>query len=509
MADKNVTPGELKEVTNKYARRQITRREFLTRTAALGLSLPAVSALLAACGAEPEVIEVEKEVVVTREVAVEKEVEKIVTQVVEAEPKEISGHVTFCYDGWGGAAWDEIFDKFHEELPGIDLEVVLVNGDEMADKSITMCAAGQMTWDIVVWGGRRQDHIDGGYILPINGIVRKELIDDLTDIYKEVMTSRGLLWTLPWYQHYGQSILFNRGMWEQGGQEEGPVITWPEFADQMYKLRDSGVVKHPMGLSGMQNFDSTKTFDTIVKAFGGYWFEPWDDPNSITPAFVSNDRNLKATEWVVKLIQDEIIHPASMNFEAAGIIDLFNGGEIATLLSVYYHSAKALDPSQSKVVDQVDCALIPGTDGQTTGGTFASGQAYYLYTQAQERDFEASVAAYEFLAGPWANSVWAEKAALGPAYKSIQDDPKVLLGLPFMDVWAEQGRHSLVKETNPQWEKPFAGLGIITEWRKNQETYLSALYTGSMDGQTMWKKLEEDYLKLEERAIKEGRRHDV
>ncbi len=421
--------------------------------------------------------------------------------------KDLAGKVTFCYDGWGGAAWDEIFAKVKSELPGVELEVILINGDEMADKSITMCAAGQMTWDIVVWGGRRQDHIDGGYILPVGDYVKKELVDDLTDVYKEVMSQGGKLWTLPWYQNYGFTIEYNKGMWDKAGLEAGPALTWSEFSKQLYQLRDKGVIKYPFTLSGKQDFDSALMFDNIVKAHGGYWFEPWTDAKEIKPAFTSNPHNIEAAEWITKLIKDEIVHPASMNFEGAGIDEVYLGGETATMLQYYYSAAKALDPSQSKIVDQAKCALIPGVDGKVSGGSFASGEGYYLYTAAKDRNFDAAVAVYEVLTGPWANTVWAELAALGPAYKSIQQDARVLKGLPFMDVWAKQGEQSIVRETNSQWEKPFAGLGVITEWKKNQETYLSALYTGSMDAKTMWQKLEEDYVKLEARAIKEGRQH--
>jgi len=63
---------DLYDVTNKFLRRQISRREFLARTAAMGLTLPALSALLAACAQPtPEIVEVEKVVTV--------EVEKVVT----------------------------------------------------------------------------------------------------------------------------------------------------------------------------------------------------------------------------------------------------------------------------------------------------------------------------------------------------------------------------------------------------------------------------------------------
>lgn len=479
------------------SKQRMTRREFVkTMGAGVGLGLAGI----AGCSAPPPAAPTQAPTAAAP------------TAVAAAAPavvrgKDVAGKVTFCYDGWGGAAWDEIFAKVKSELPGVDLEVVLINGDEMADKSITMSAAGQMTWDIVVWGGRRQDHIDGGFILPAGDYVRKELVDDLTDVYKEVMSQDGKLWTLPWYQNYGFTILYNKGMWDQASLSDGPALSWAEFAKQLYQIRDKGVIKYPFALSGKQDFDSALIFDNIVKAHGGYWFEPWQDSKDIKPAFTTNPHNMEATEWIVKLIKDQIVHPASMTFEAEGINEIYLGGETATLMQYYYSAAKALDPAQSKIVDQVQCALIPGVDGKTSGGSFAGGEGYYLYTAAKQRNFDACVATYEILAGPWANTVWAERAALGPAYKSIQQDARVLKGLPFMAVWAEQDKHSIVRETDAQWEKPFAGLGIITEWKKNQETYLSAVYTGTMEPKTMWQKLEEDYLTLEARAIKEGRQH--
>ncbi len=486
--------------------RHITRRDFV-KTVGAGVGL-GIAGLAGGCApAQPTAAPAPAAAPTTAPAAAPTTAPAALPTAVAVAAKDVKGKVTFCYDGWGGAAWDEIFGKVKSELPGVELEVVLVNGDEMADKSITMCAANQMTWDIVVWGGRRQDHIDGGFILPASDYVKKELIDDLTDVYKQVMTYEGKVWTLPWYQNYGFTIEYNKGMWDKADLPDGPALTWPEFARQLYQIRDKGVIKHPFTLSGKQDFDSALTFDNIVKAHGGYWFERWQDPKDIKPAFTTNPANMEATEWIVKLIKDQIVHPASMTFEGAGIDEIYVGGETATMLQYYYSAAKALDPTQSKIVDQAQCALIPGVDGKTSGGSFAGGEAYYLYTAAKDRNWDAVVATYEVLAGPWANTVWAELAALGPAYKSIQQDPRVLKGLPFMKVWAEQDKQSIVRETNPQWEKPFAGLGVITEWKKNQETYLSALYTGSMDGKTMWQKMEEDYLKLEARAIKDGRQH--
>jgi ABC-type glycerol-3-phosphate transport system substrate-binding protein len=483
MAQNGSKSDELKNTVHKYTGRQITRREFLRNTAVMGLTLPAISGMLPTSAQSP-------------------------TARRHAAPKkEIKGHVAFSYDGWGGPIWDEIFGKVQQELPGVEVEKVLVAGDEMADKSIMMCASGQMTWDIVVWMGRIQDHIDGGYILPVDGLVKQELIDDLTDVYKEVATVNGRIWSLPWYQNAGFTILYNKGMFAKAGFDNGPALTWKDFADQLYKIKEQGIIAHPFVIPGMQNFDSAEVFDNIVKGHGGYWFEPWKDAQDIKPAFTTNPHNMEAAEWIGKLIKDQVVNPACMNFEADGVQDVYLGGDSAAMLNFDYIAANALDTSKSKVADQTGCALIPGTDGQHSGGSFAGGQGYYIYSAAKERDIEAIVAVFEILAGPWANTVWAEKAALGPAYKSIQNDARVLKGMPFMPIWTEQTKYSVVRQTNPQWERPFAGLGILTEWSRNREAYLSAFYTGGMDAKTLWSKMEEDYLKMEERAIQDGRKH--
>jgi multiple sugar transport system substrate-binding protein len=248
-------PAPLYDTTTKYLRRQISRREFLARTAAAGLSLPALSALLSACvAATPETVEVEK--VVT--VEVEKEVEKIVTVEVEKEAmptssaaiaekvaKEKYAGETLNIAWPAGLQFNDILyfsGPEWERRTGVKVNAIEVADDLTAFSTIlNEHVAGTGAYDVVdFWPNWIPDYALGGVLEPLDDFMQEymnlEELEDFAPIYKGMTQFNG--------KYYGihddgdtMLIYYRTDLFEEHadefsdmyGRPLAPPTNWKEF----------------------------------------------------------------------------------------------------------------------------------------------------------------------------------------------------------------------------------------------------------------------------------------
>jgi multiple sugar transport system substrate-binding protein len=288
-------------------RRQISRREFLARTAAMGLTLPSLSALLAACvTAPPQTVEK----VVTVEVEKEVQVEKIVTVEVEKEGAALSNSSAaiaeaIAKEKYAGetlnVTWESglqaqdplIFSgPEFEKRTGVKINVIEVGvGSEMFAKQLTEHVAGTGAFDVLqVQPSWTADYVFAGVIAPLDDFVEQYLnksdLDDLTDLYKGMANFDGKIYGI--FDDGDTLLLYYRtDLFEEHGAEFadtvghplGPPTTWKEF-DEIARFFTEKLSPDVYGAAFGRAFGwNWQVFIPHFKANGGTFF----DPETMTP----------------------------------------------------------------------------------------------------------------------------------------------------------------------------------------------------------------------------------
>ena len=236
-------PAPLYDTTSKYLRRQISRREFLAKAAAAGLSLPALSALVTACGASPtpETIEVEK--------VVTKEVEKIVTVEVEKEAALPTSSMLMAekiakekYAGetinlsWESGLQSQdplIFSgPEFEKRTGVKVNVIESGMQlELFTKQLTEHVSGTGSLDILsVQPPWVADYVFAGVLEPLDDFVEQYMnpddLDDYPPIWKGMGVFEGKRYGL--YDDGDVALLYYRtDLFEEYGDEFADKLGYP------------------------------------------------------------------------------------------------------------------------------------------------------------------------------------------------------------------------------------------------------------------------------------------
>jgi ABC-type glycerol-3-phosphate transport system substrate-binding protein len=186
-------------------KKNLSRRRFLELAGAA-----AAGSLLAACGAEPEVVEKEvvvtKEVekVVTKEVEIEKEVLKEVEVVVTATPEPAAmaepRQVRLAVGGWAQEGTQNVLDQLgFTDQSGIEVEIVLRTDTKETELTRLASAvqAGTSPYDVIDFEDELTTSFSqAGYMLPLDDLVSKEVWDDFDPSMKS--------YSDVWSTHEGQ-----------------------------------------------------------------------------------------------------------------------------------------------------------------------------------------------------------------------------------------------------------------------------------------------------------------
>ncbi len=317
-------PAHLYHTTNKYLRRQISRREFLARTAAAGLSLPALGALLAACvQATPETIEVEK--IVT--VEVEKEVEKIVTVEVEKEAAPTSSMLvaeTVAREKYAGetlnVTWESglqaqgplnFSSPEWEKRTGVKVNLIELGvGTEMFSKQLTEHIAGTGAFDVLqVWPMWNADYVFSGVVEPIDDFIEQYMnpvdMEDYTDLYRGMGAFEGKNYGL--FDDGDTIILYYRkDLFEEHSDEFAdrfghplaPAANWKEF-DEIAMFFTEKFAPDLYGAGFPRTF-GWNSWPWLIhfKAIGGRLF----DPDTMEP-LINGPEGVKAVAEMTASLQ--------------------------------------------------------------------------------------------------------------------------------------------------------------------------------------------------------------
>ncbi|MFH1927043.1 MAG: substrate-binding domain-containing protein [Chloroflexota bacterium] len=215
---------------------KVTRRRFLK-----GLAVAAGSSVLAACAPTvvKETVIVEKVVEkVVKETVIVAGTPEVVEKVVTATPLPASKERTavrvmnwMLGEEWSSPGWDGLTELYHEEHPDIEIVGVPTQAGG-ADVVNFLLAVGAGNAPDLMEGvtPRMGQIVEAGAALPIEDMIRQEVLDDLVDSVRQAnIWPDGHMYAVPWSCVYRQCY-WNNYLCEQAGLDiDNLPLYLPEF----------------------------------------------------------------------------------------------------------------------------------------------------------------------------------------------------------------------------------------------------------------------------------------
>jgi multiple sugar transport system substrate-binding protein len=127
----------------------------------------------------------------------------------------------------------------------------------------------------------------------------------------------------------------------------------------------------------------------FVGAFGGTFF------SNGKPEF-SQDRNLQALHYMVKLMKSGTVDPACLQWDENDVANAFAAGKIAMMSNWDGITAALNNPSQSKVVGKWQVGLLPG-EGNVQSAASTGSEGIAIMKNSKHK--EAALAFLKWIAG--------------------------------------------------------------------------------------------------------------
>ncbi len=343
-------------------KKSLSRRRFLELAGAA-----AAGSLLAACGAEPEVVEK----VVTKEVEKEVVKEVVVTATPEAPAVTTPRKVRLAVGGWAEQGTKDLLEKTEfTKQTGIEVEVILRTDTKETELTRLSSAvqAGTSPYDVIDFEDELTTSFSqAGYMLPLNDLVSKEVWDDFDPsmrAYSDVWsTHEGELfrvihnWEMPYW--------FYRKDWFDEKGVDIPT-TWEETLAMGEVFTDEG--------AGVW-----ATVDGLIKGAFLNVYLAWVTLQAGGNPFDVGPEYKMALEYIYDMMYtSKVLNPASLQKD----YNQQNGDYLADKVAFmrqwpfFADVARSDDNAAWFSEDKVAVALPPVGPGGPAGSTYAAGWGF-------------------------------------------------------------------------------------------------------------------------------------
>ncbi|MCL6613467.1 MAG: extracellular solute-binding protein [Firmicutes bacterium] len=317
-----------------------------------------------------------------------------------------------------GYSEDEITQgtkEFEAKYPNIKVNLTFVPYEALEQKIITSAQSGE--FDVVLSDAPfTAKFAEAGIVRPLPKLPAADLKDIFLGAIEAGMY-KGKFYGMPWLNDC-KYLFYNKRMLKEAGFS-APPKTWDELLAQAKVIKAKGLVKYPIAWSWAQAEALICDFTTLTCAFGGGMYDKKNRPQFTHAA------NRKALDFMIETLKNGISNPHSIEWLEDNVRAVFSAGDAAFCLNWTYLYNAAKDPTQSKIVDDVGIAVIPGSAG-VVSATVNGGMPLSISAGSKHPNeawtYIKYMASKEFQGKYCANAL--------PIWKSLFDDPKVVAANP-------------------------------------------------------------------------------
>ena len=402
---------------------RISRRTFIKRALALGLSVSGVTALLGACTSAPAA---------TPTTAPTKAPVATATAAAMPTPElpDTLDVLLFSHDAEIQKAKGPAFEKKY----GFPLTFEAVVAEDGREKIIANHRAGTSGWDTMpLWASIAKEMADREWLVDLTPYLEETLLKVTDDLVQgkslfEAVTYNGKIYGVP--DKVGGPILqWNKEMLKNRGLDPEKPAQWhetPYSIDEFVEWAkectyEEGGVQY-WGFVDNWGRGVTGTFNMIIQMYGGNVLDLTQNVPLGEPV-MNSEEGVTALQWMVDLMyKHKCIDPASMTYD--WVFDFtpgYLGGRTAFVITWPFVTHVAQDPEQSAVVDINGFApnFAAETSATSEGTEFQAISVYGPHDPDAAWLWLEHMSSYEMMKLQGMESGWA------PIYKSVLNDPEV------------------------------------------------------------------------------------
>jgi multiple sugar transport system substrate-binding protein len=388
-------PDTMRDLARAYAAGRISRRSFIMRLGALGMSGLGISAALAAVEAgaasassrpaRPPVSRVLNQTAPTGagdEIA------------VEAAKAFAGSTITVTWESGPQSLGTKTYGPIWEDLTGIHVETVELDHPDLFSKAIAEHIAGSGAYDMLelstAWV---PDLVAGGVILPVaDWVARYQPAEDIADyhpLFEGLQHYQGQQWGL---FDDGDTLIFyyRKDIFEELGLT--PPTTWEEFITTAQTITDAKSAEGIYGAGFWRKDFNGFDFYQQYRSRGGTFFDTANNMRTL----INGDIGVQTlTSMVAQLVP---AHPDSVTWQPIPVLNAWMEGKLAQVMwwPPFGRWSEGLAEGieevsfvpKSTVVGKAGYAVMPNGHGQMTGGFLlcvspesANQEAAYLFAQ--------------------------------------------------------------------------------------------------------------------------------
>jgi multiple sugar transport system substrate-binding protein len=206
-------------------------------------------------------------------------------------------------------------------------------------------------------------------------------------------------------------FMYNKDMLAKAGFNEPPK-TWEEMMDMAKVIKEKGIAEFPITWSWNQKEGVVCDYTALLFGNDGAFLDKDGKP-------VFNDaKGVAALDWMKKTIDDGLTNPSAVSSDEMAVEADFLAGKSAFAVNWLFQYADSLDPTKSKVADQIAFAPMPvfkaGADAGIEGSSVDGSSSFAVMATTPNPD-----AVWKFLTYLASNEVQLKySAAMLPIWKA-------------------------------------------------------------------------------------------
>lgn len=403
---------EARDLVARLNAGKLSRRDFVTRASALGISMGAIGSILAACGGGEEAAPPPAETPPT-ETAPPAPAGDPADIAVEAAKKHAGYTVKVTYEGglqaldpknFSGPTW--------EGLTGIKTQVIELPYPELYSKPIAEHIATSGAFDILdVPPPNLPSFVEGGVVAPIDDLIEQfgygPAQEDVHPLYRALGTYKGQTYGIfddgdMFALYYRKDIFEDPELMSAHEGELGrplaPPATWDEYTETATFLTDK-LAPDVYGAGAFRKQGSPGNqfaFFQQLRANGGTFFDP-----ETMDAVINSDAGVKTLEQMLAV--NKVSIPGVEELDAVGQWTAWLQGKLAMIFSWPPTGRISENYSQrdesfsfipeSTIVGKVGYAIMPQLNGEHAAG-------FVKCISADSKNFEAAYLTVQWLTSP-------------------------------------------------------------------------------------------------------------
>ncbi|WP_300266227.1 extracellular solute-binding protein [Microbacterium sp.] len=330
---------------------------------------------------------------------------------IDNEPA--TGDLEIWTQGADGAELPQMFEKFEEENPDVDITMTQVPEAEFASKMTAAITAGTVPDLVYTFTEDQASLIATGGLDPVpEGLVNE---DDFFEVIWDNSVYDDVAYGVPWYA-YATVMLYRTDLAESAGAET--PTDWESQREFAQKIKDSGV-EFPLVLEVTTGFTAYTAQQLLVfSAQNGGGFIS-DDQSEWT---INRPENVEALDYWASLFDEGLSSPDGPAF--LDVTTWMTAGKSAAAPAAGPWFVGWFDDANGEGWADDNLTIAPqptGPDGQAA--TRVGGGSWFVPSDSGNKDAAWKFA--RFMSQPEIQVEWYEIFHNMPAVKSAWDDPSL------------------------------------------------------------------------------------